>query len=206
MVVWKTGIPLRSDVPNVYAQVMSMTKQKAINLLALAILMTLSAITSGFMGYLLCQLLYVAPYNLYTFAIPKWLYWATGVILPIFSLVQTLVLFKVCLYVQELKAKHIKDKLLPFAITFVPSWLLMSPWAMMWALLCKWHRLPPNTAEATYLNVLKASFEGLTLLSPMLIIAACFALYSTCIWLAFKNVFAGYLPGTACPDSPSNGT
>ncbi len=173
-----------------------MTKTKAINLFAFGVLLALSAITSGFMGYLLCQLIYVAPYNLYTFAIPKWLYWATGIILPILSLVQTLVLFKFCLLVQGLKAKRIKDKLLPFAITFVPSWLLLSPWAMMWALLCKWHRLCPNTAEATYFNVLKATFEGITLLTPMLIIAACFALYSTCIWLAFKSVFSDYLPTT----------
>lgn len=174
---------------------------KAVNLIAFAILLTLSAITSGFMGYLLCQLIYVAPYNLYTFAIPKWLFWATGSILPILSLLQTLVLFRVCLYVQGLKPKHIKAKLLPFAITFVPSWILLSPWAMMWALLCKWQRLCPNTAEATYFNVLKATFEGITLLAPMLIIAACFALYSTCIWLAFKNVFGDYLPNAPTGDS-----
>ncbi|MCC7528950.1 MAG: hypothetical protein IT342_10535 [Candidatus Melainabacteria bacterium] len=110
-------------------------------------------------------------------------------------------LFRVCLYVQGLKAKHIKSKLLPFAITFVPSWILLSPWAMMWALLCKWHRLSPNTAEATYFNVLKATFEGIPLLAPMLIIALCFALYSTCIWLALKNVFGDYLANAQNVDS-----
>ncbi len=91
--------------------------------------------------------------------------------------------------------------LLPFTITFVPSWLLLSPYALLWALLCKWDRIPPDTAGATYLSVLKASLTGLTLLAPMLIVAACLALYATFVWHAFKNVFGEYLPGTGKMDS-----
>ncbi len=172
-----------------------MTKSKVRNLVAFGTLIILSASASALIGYMLCLLMYKAPNNHFSFTVPSWLYWATGTIVPIFSLVQTLLLFRVYLYVQDLKANRIKELLLPFTITFVPSWLLLSPYAMLWALLCKWDRIIPNTAVATYLSILKASLEGLTLLTPMLIVAACVALYSTFVWHAFKNVFGDCLPG-----------
>lgn len=173
-----------------------MTKSKVRNLVAFGTLIILSASASALIGYMLCLFMYKAPNNHFSFTVPSWLYWATGTIVPIFSFVQTLLLFRVYLYIQNLKPGRIKELLLPFTITFVPSWLLLSPYAMLWALLCKWDRIIPNTAVATYLSILKASLEGLTLLAPMLIVAACVALYSTFVWHAFKNVFGDYLPGS----------
>ncbi len=153
------------------------------------------------MGYILCCLLYKSPFNNYSFPVPKWLYVATFAILPLLSFVQTFLLFKVYLYVQGLKESRIKYMLLPFTITFMPTWLVLSPYTMTWALLCKWDRITPNTAVATYLSILEASLEGLTLLAPMIIFAACVALYATFVWHAFKNVFGEYLPGSGKIDS-----
>lgn len=178
-----------------------MNKSKVRNLLAFGTLIVLSATASALIGYMLCLFMYKAPNNHFSFSVPNWLYWATGTIVPIFSFAQTLLLFKIYLYVQDLKSNRLKEVLLPFTITFVPSWVLLSPYAMLWALLCKWDRIIPNTAIATYFSILKASLEGLTLLSPMLIVTVCIALYSTFVWQALKNVFGDYLPNTNNMDS-----
>jgi hypothetical protein len=165
---------------------------KFFNLLFFATLMSGSTAMAAAMGYWLCLMFFQSPFNYYPYPIPDSLYWATGVILPTLSFLQSMVLFKLYLTVLKLENKNWRTKLLPFAAIFIPFWSIISPWALTHGTVWKYSHVAPNDVSEVYSRVLNAFFNGAPTLLNALIIALCIATYGTFVWLALGNLFGEY--------------
>lgn len=166
--------------------------RKFFNLLFFASLTGCSTSAAAAMGYWLCLMFYNSPYNFYSYSIPESLYWATGAILPVLSFLQSLCLFKIYLFVQNMKNKKIRAKILPFTAIFVTIWSALSPWALAYGAVFKYGHVGPPTIAEIYPRVWNSFILGAPTLLNVLVVALCIGVYGTFVWFAGDNLFGEY--------------
>ncbi len=173
--------------------------RKGVNLFVFGTLILLSTAMGALMGYWLCLMVYAAPYNTITFKVPSWLYWATGMLIPVVSFLQALLLFKLYLFVQTFENEPWEGLVSILIAFFVPLWILISPWTLLWGTLGKWHHVAPADAVSTLISIVNASVCGSGLLINAFIAAMCVAIYGTFVIQALRNLFGDFvafkLPG-----------
>lgn len=166
---------------------------KFFNLLLFASLMGSSTAFSAALGFWLCLMFFRSPFDYYPYPLPESLYWTTGVILPVLTFLQSLLLFKIYLLVLRLKNSQIRSKALPFTTIFIVLWSMISPWALAYGTVCKFGHIAPKDIAEVYPKVLQAFAQGSPALMNALIVTICIAIYATFVWFAFCNLFGNYL-------------
>ncbi len=163
------------------------------NILVFICLISVPTLLGAMCGYWLCLLLFVRGKFLIPFAIPEWLFWAIGGIIPIAALLQNLLIFRFYLYLKDVKKTMLGRTMLDFLTGFVPFWMVLFPWTLFWSTTCKTKHIAPHDAVQLFLSVLNGYLSGLPLLINAFIAAATIAIFVAFVMQSFRNLFGEYI-------------
>lgn len=162
-------------------------------MLVFATLISLPTLLGAMCGFWLCLMVFVKGKFIIPFDIPEWIFWVTGGIIPVATLLQNLAIFRFYLILQDLQSEKLKQPLLDFLAGFLPLWSILFCWTLFWSTVCKIGHLPPRDEMQLLVNVFSGYLTGLPLLLNAFIAAASAGIFIAFVIQALRNLVHAFV-------------